>query len=433
MNIVPEWFKKTSIYQINPRTFSPEGTIKAVTKELPVLAKLGFGVMYLCPIFKEDTSENKENWSKRQLASQTENPKNPYRMDDYFEVDSEYGTMDDLREFTKEAHRLGMRVILDLVYLHIGPNADILKTHPEFAERNEDGNIKCTEWNFPYLNYENEGLREYLWCNMTYYIGVIGVDGFRCDVGDGVPLDFWSEGKRRIRAINPDVVMINEGVKSEYLEVFDANYGFYWHQLIYDLLHGSITAADLLAKYNDFSERYKGAPVLRDMDNHDTVTDWPYRIEEHFGSHCMELILAINYIIDGVPMVYCGNELADKAMLNMFANRFHMGKFEVTDRNAKGDAVDRRKKIVKLLNELKSTNATLQNGKTEWPESNADHILAFSRISDDQKLTFIGNFSDKEVKTDIDIKGKMLLSNNADMTDGMLNLSKYGYVIVREG
>ena len=186
-NTVPAWFKKTSVYQINPRTFSAEGTIKAVTKELPVLAELGFGIMYICPIFKEDVSENKENWSKRQLASKTENPKNPYRMDDYFEIDSEYGTMDDLREFVKESHRLGMRVILDLVYLHIGPNAEIFRSHPEFAAKNEDGSIKLTRWNFPYLNYESEGLREYLWCNMTYYIGVIGADGFRCDVGDDVP------------------------------------------------------------------------------------------------------------------------------------------------------------------------------------------------------------------------------------------------------
>ena len=194
---VPNWFQKASIYQINPRTFSSEGTIKAVTKELTTLAELGFGVMYLCPVFEEDASENQENWSKRQIASNTENPKNPYRMNNYFKIDSEYGNMDDLCEFVSESHRLGMRVILDLVYLHIGPNAEILKEHPDFAAKNEDGTTKLTYWNFPYLNYENEGLKEYLWCNMTYYVGVIGVDGFRCDVGDCVPLDFWREGKRR--------------------------------------------------------------------------------------------------------------------------------------------------------------------------------------------------------------------------------------------
>lgn len=83
----PDWFKKTSVYQVNPRTFSREGTIKAVTDELPTLKELGFGIIYLCPIFKTDDSKDKAYWSPRQIASNTENPKNPYRMVNYFEID----------------------------------------------------------------------------------------------------------------------------------------------------------------------------------------------------------------------------------------------------------------------------------------------------------------------------------------------------------
>jgi hypothetical protein len=58
---IPEWFSKGSVYQINPRTFSSEGTIKAVTEQLPFLADLGFSIMYLCPIFSEDDSTDKKN------------------------------------------------------------------------------------------------------------------------------------------------------------------------------------------------------------------------------------------------------------------------------------------------------------------------------------------------------------------------------------
>lgn len=431
-NAVPAWFKKTSVYQINPRTFSAEGTIKAVTKELPVLAELGFGIMYICPIFKEDVSENKKNWSKRQLASKTENPKNPYRMDNYFEIDSEYGTMDDLREFVKESHRLGMRVILDLVYLHIGPNAEIFRSHPEFAAKNEDGSIKLTRWNFPYLNYESEGLREYLWCNMTYYIGVIGADGFRCDVGDDVPLDFWREGKRRIKAINPEAIMINEGKKAEYLTVFDANYGFSWHKSIYDLLHKSITAKDLISDHSAVRAECDGELILRDMDNHDTVTDWPYRIEEHFGSKCMDAILVLNYTVDGIPMVYCGNELSDKAKLNMFANRFHMGNFEVTDRSTVSEESEKRKLLVKKLNTLKAENEILQNGSTVWLETDSDSILAFERVLDGKKLTYVGNFADEKAETDLTVNGDILLSAGVRIENDKLTLSKYGYVVFME-
>lgn len=431
--MVPTWFQKTTIYQINPRTFSAEGTIKAVTKELTLLAELGFGVMYLCPIFEEDSSTDRTHWSKRQLASQTENPKNPYRMNDYFEIDSEYGNMQDLREFVSKAHRLGMRVILDLVYLHIGANARIFQTHPEFAARNEDGSMKLTRWNFAYLNYESEGLREYLWCNMTYYIGVIGVDGFRCDVGDEVPLDFWCEGKRRIKAINPEAIMINEGEKPEYLSVFDANYGFSWHSALYELIHGSKTASCFVEKYENIKATYlDDGLILRDMDNHDTVTDWPYRIESYFGSDCMEAILATNYVIDGIPMVYGGNELADKARVSMFANRFHMGVFEVTDRNAKSADVDRRKKFIKVLNALRANCEILQNGKTKWHNTDFDWLLHFSRSSEKGCVTFIGNFGSEEIEIALDEKVENLLSNNACLQNGALKLSKYGYMIFRE-
>ena len=92
---IPQWFLKGNLYQINPRTFSPEGDLQAIARELPFLRDLGIKIVYLCPIFKEDDSQT--NWSKRQKASQTGNPKNPYRMNDYFAIDSEYGTMEDLK------------------------------------------------------------------------------------------------------------------------------------------------------------------------------------------------------------------------------------------------------------------------------------------------------------------------------------------------
>ena len=427
----PLWFKKSAVYQINPRTFSAKGTIKAVTEQLPTLADMGFKIMYLCPIFEEDDSADPQNWSIRQKASETQNPKNPYRMNDYFNIDSEYGTMDDLREFVSESHRLGMYVLFDLVYLHIGPNAKVIKTFPDFAAKNEDGTIKYTRWNFPYLNYESQGLREYLWSNMVYYVGAIGVDGFRCDVGDEVPLDFWREGVNRIRAIKPDVIMINEGQKAEYLDVFDANYGFYWHSCLFNILNGTITAKDIIEKYIYYKNLYPlDGIVLRDMDNHDTVTDWPYRIEEHFGNDCMELILAINYMIDGVPMVYCGNELADKSRLSMFANRFYPGAFEFTDRNAAGKQVERRKEIIRKLNTMKADMSVLTDGETEWISTENDSVLAFKRTGSDEQILFAGNFSENDAEVILK-NGDVLLSNNATVKNGTVKLSPYGYVIIR--
>ncbi len=434
----PEWLMTSSIYQINPRTFSAEGTIKAVTKELPFLAELGFGAMYLCPIFEADDSEDRAYWSVRQKASETGNAKNPYRMNDYFKIDSEYGTMEDLYEFVQEAHRLGMRVLLDLVYMHIGPNAPIIKTHPEFAQQDAEGNIIYSKYFFPYLDFNCQGLREYLWSNMTYYIGALDVDGFRCDVADAVPIDFWVEGRRRIHEIKPDAVLISEGYDWSYLERgFDVSYCFDWHKDVYGMFSGKYNAADVRRRSEERSKEIpKGGMLLRDIDTHDTVTDWPVRTEILAGHDGMELIEVLNYFIDGIPMVYCGNELGDTAKLSMFANRFHMGKFEVTDRSIATEEYSiRRQQIIKRLNQLKKEYSILRYGTTEWLDnSNAENVVSFRRVHGDKQVIVIANVADAECKVTVEkIPGdcSVLLENKGMLIDkGVLKLEARGYIVL---
>ena len=436
----PEWLSRSAVYQINPRTFSADGTIRAVTNELPKLKELGFRVMYLCPIFEEDDSENRDFWSTRQKKSETNNPKNPYRMNNYFKIDSEYGTEDDLREFIEEAHRLGMRVLLDLVYLHIGPNAPILKRHPEFARQDRDGNIICTEWNFPYLDYTSDGLREYLMCNMIYYLGEMDADGFRCDVGDGVPTDFWVEARRRMKAVKPDSVLINEGSNwNNLLKGFDSSYCFDWHVNLYKAFSGEISAAEC----RSFLERLaneipSGAKLIFDIDNHDTVTDLPKRTEKVAGHNGMEQIEVINYLLDGIPMVYCGNELADEAYHSLFANRFHMGRFETTDRRGL-ETLDyslRRQEIMKGLNTLKLESDILCYGSTVWVDNSApEKLLSFSREYNGKKITFIGNISREKAASEFNAEfgGRVLFSNGAEkISDGTIELEPRGYVVLEK-
>lgn len=436
----PEWLSRSAVYQINPRTFSADGTIRAVTNELPKLKELGFRVMYLCPIFEEDDSENRDFWSTRQKKSETNNPKNPYRMNNYFKIDSEYGTEDDLREFIEEAHRLGMRVLLDLVYLHIGPNAPILKRHPEFARQDRDGNIICTEWNFPYLDYTSDGLREYLMCNMIYYLGEMDADGFRCDVGDGVPTDFWVEARGRMKAVKPDSVLINEGSNwNNLLKGFDSSYCFDWHVNLYKAFSGEISAAEC----RSFLERLaneipSGAKLIFDIDNHDTVTDWPKRTEKVAGHNGMEQIEVINYLLDGIPMVYCGNELADEAYHSLFANRFHMGRFETTDRRGL-ETLDyslRRQEIMKGLNALKLESDILCYGSTVWVDNSApEKLLSFSREYNGKKITFIGNISREKAASGFNAEfgGRVLFSNGAEkISDGTIELEPRGYVVLEK-
>ena len=431
----PEWFNKNAVYQINPRPFSEEGTIKAITKELPFLKELGFNIVYLCPIFEEDDST--DSWSNRQTASKTMNPKNPYRMNDYFKIDEEYGTLADLEEMISKAHELDMKVLLDMVYAHIGPNAPIIGRHPEFVQQNDDGSFICTAWHFPALDFRSEGLREYLYCNMVYYIAVLDADGFRLDVGDMIPVDFWKEARRRIQTVKKDAVLINEGTGFENMvTAFDSCYCFDWHSYIRLVYCGTESATKIREFHEDLAEKMpRGAKLLRDIDNHDTVTDWEGRTETIAGNKGMEQIEVVNYLIDGIPMVYTGNELACEAHLNMFANRFYMGEYEVTDRSKKNtEASLRRQEIIKTLNKMKSQSELLELGKTEWIDtSEPDSVVAFKRVLDGREIIFVGNAKNTEVAVEIkDLPNnkKCTLCNGEHKTDGnVLHLSPYEYVV----
>lgn len=431
----PEWLARSAVYQVNPRTFSKEGTIRAVAGELPYLKSLGFGIVYLCPVFEEDDSTDKRFWSERQKASETNNPKNPYRMNDYFSIDEEYGTMNDLKELIKKAHELDMKVILDLVYAHIGPNAPIVKRHPEFIKQNPDGSFITTCWHFPELDFKCEGLREYLYCNMTYYIGVCDADGFRCDVGDAVPVDFWKEARRRMQRIKPDSILINEGVGYEKMAIaFDSSYTFGWHDRLYDIFCGDGEARTLSERWKEFNDAAPtGALLLHDMDNHDTVTDWPTRVEKGATHAGMEQILVINYLIDGIPMVYTGNELACTAHLNMFANRFHMGKFEVTDRARKSTPESmRRQDIIKKLNKLKKESDVLRFGETVWIDSyDGECIISFKRRLENDEIVFIGNAKDKSCEILLDFVPENILLGNFTVSGSTLTLKPYQYIVFK--
>ena len=115
----PEWLTRGVMYQVWLRGFTPEGTLRAATKRLPSVAELGANILYLSPVCLQDDDMRQEFWSKRQMASGTNNPRNPYRIKDYNQVDPEYGNDADLREFVVTAHKLGLHVLLDLVYFQL--------------------------------------------------------------------------------------------------------------------------------------------------------------------------------------------------------------------------------------------------------------------------------------------------------------------------
>ena len=269
---------------------------------------------------------------------------------------------------------------------------------------------------------------------VKYYISVIDVDGFRCDVGDYIPIDFWNEAKKRITRVKSDAVLINEGLKYYYMETaFDACYCFDWHECVRKIFCGTDSASTIKEMYENL-DLPKGGKLLRDIDNHDTVTDWIGRTETVCGHNGMEQIEVINYLMDGIPMVYAGNELACEAHLSMFANRFFPGSFDVTDRNDKySEKSKRRQQIITFLNKIKTEKELLYLGKTIWIENSMpDIVLSFKRVLADEEILFVGNTKNTAVDVDIAIpkdKKCMLTNGQNPQSGGKLHLEPYEYAV----
>ena len=381
--ISPPYLYSSVIYQLFLRAFTPGGTLNDAAKLLPHLAEIGVDIVYLCPVNTADDDPDTAHWSDRQNRSGLDNPKNPYRIADYFAVDPEYGTDDDLKAFIRVAHQLGLSVILDLVYLHCGPKAVFLQEHPDYVKLDEQGNIAFGPWHFPLLNFDNPELREYLVDNMLHYILNFGVDGFRCDVATSIPLDFWENARLQLEDVRPDIIMLSEGEKPEYQELaFDMSYNFSWSTMINNLFDGKKNAQDLRNLWEAQHEKFPvGNLFIRSNDNHDIANDaYDNRQEKRWNPGAGDAALLINFTIDGIPFVYNGQEIADAHQHSIYGDRLHghglcidWSKLLTTDGNA-------RLEFFKKLTELRHEATTLTEGDTVFVDNTTpEAVVSFLR------------------------------------------------------
>ncbi len=150
------------IYELHVGTFTPEGDWQAAARQLPELAAAGIGLIEMMPIAD---FPGRFGWGYDGVALFA-----PTRL---------YGRPDDLRHLINAAHQLGMGVLLDVVYNHLGPDGNYLRdfSTPYFTDR-----YQC-EWGDA-LNFDGPGaqpVREFFVTNARYWIEEFHFDGFRLD------------------------------------------------------------------------------------------------------------------------------------------------------------------------------------------------------------------------------------------------------------
>ena len=202
------WWANAVVYQIYPRSFQDSngdgiGDLKGITSRLDYLADLGVDVLWLSPVYRSPQDDN------------------GYDISDYQDIDPLFGTLEDMDELLDEAHKRGLRIVMDLVVNHTSdehawfqasrdkddPHADWYWWRPARpghepdtpgAEPNQWGSYfggsaweydpKRGEYYFhqfskkqPDLNWENPEVRKAVYKMMNWWMDR-GIDGFRMDV-----------------------------------------------------------------------------------------------------------------------------------------------------------------------------------------------------------------------------------------------------------
>ncbi len=403
----PEWFRKGITYQIMLRCMSEEGTLKGAEAHLERLLDLGVNTVYLLPVNVADTDMDQAFWSPRQVKSGFNDPRNSYRAADYFHVDPEYGTDQDLKDFVDHAHSLGMKVMLDMVFFHCGPGAQVIKQHPEYFQLDENGKPKPGRWRFPVFDLSRRDVREYFKTVMLYYVADYNVDGFRLDVADRIVLDFWEEMRAALDEFRPGIVLAAEGQRApNTLYAMDVNYGrpiTLWPITKY--FDTSLTSpedcdASVIRREHEkyTAQSPKGTLWWNHMENHDTSTDtYDDRHEKVWGYDRCTLAMAYCFAIDGVPFLFCGEEVCYDKRVSMFGHKDCWINWKEYLDLPQARA---REANIKSWVAMRKDYSALTDGETIWIDNDRPkEVLSFRRHDGVSKdVVFVGNFSGKKVK-----------------------------------
>jgi glycosidase len=293
----PEKAASLTIYEVNIRQHTPEGTINAFIKDLPRLKDLGIGMLWIMPVQPIGIKNRKEP-----LGSY-------YSIRDYKKVNEKFGTEADFKNLVTKVHELGMYIILDWVPNHTAWDNPWITEHPEYYAKDDKGNIKYeADWtDIALLDHTNAGTRSAMIDAMKYWVTEMDVDGFRCDhAGHEIPLYFWEEATEELDKLK-DLFWLAEWDGARMHLEFDATYAWELLHIGENVAQGkgnANTIANWIEK--DIKEYGRKAFRLTISTNHDENSWSGTEFEKYGAGH--KTIAAFIFSAYGVPMMYSGQE-----------------------------------------------------------------------------------------------------------------------------
>ncbi len=378
-----QWLDTCVLYEVNVRQFTEEGTFKAFEKHLDRLKDMGVNTLWFMPIHPISETERKGT-----LGSY-------YAVDDYTAVNPEFGTMEDFQHLVDKAHDMGFKVIIDWVANHTGWDHDWITEHPEWYDRDENGNITYSyDWSdIAELNYDNFEMRAQMIKAMQFWIEEVGIDGFRCDHAIGVPASFWNAAVYKLKSINSDIMMLAEVSAAQSLTkyAFDSCYNdqLYGQSL---MIKGGVATSTIMQGMTLNANYVEGSFPMNYLDNHDK-NSYEDSIVGRFGD-TYEPLMALTFLSIGYPLIYTSNEQGYDHEIEFFEKDAVKWEDEL-----------KYEEFFTELSALKHNYKSLASSSTDLhflPVTNS-HVFSFSRTSETDSVYYVGNLYYDEIP-DVDVE-----------------------------
>lgn len=450
-------------YEIFVRAFSDSngdgiGDLKGITQKLDYLSKdLGVTGIWLMPINPSPSYHG-------------------YDVTDYYGINPDYGTMEDLKELLKEAHKRNIKVIMDLVVNHSSKEHSWFKdavnnkdskyrNYYIWADKNTDitegSAISVNPWvpikddhyyalfweGMPDLNLDNKDLKEEIKKIAKSYLD-IGMDGFRLDAAMHIyketdkNLEWWKEFNKYVKNQNKDAILVGEvwdktPMIAEYFKSLDSAFNFPVAEAILEMTksgsvgNGSFVIDNAYTQYAEKAQDYIDSPFLTNHDQN-RVMSILNDVEK------AKKAAAIYLTLPGTPYIYYGEETGMTGMKpdEKIREPFIWDNKELSKNTKWIESTNDSDKVAvnvqlkdknSLLNfyktiiGIRNNSDALKYGKIELLETESSNVLGFKRTQDNKSVYVYVNLGEASSIEKIDLrKAKVLYSNKRN--ENSLNL-----------
>lgn len=344
------------------------GDIKGITLMLDIIEEHGFTAISLSPLMENAPDGYHGYW-----------------IEDFFQVETEFGTLEDLQKLVEEAHKREIKVFLELVTNYVAQSSPLVNDESKsdwFMEVTATP-IEATEWLHDVVQFDqtNSEVQEYLFDVADYWIEAANIDGYILHGADQASEDFLEKLTEHIKSNHPKFYLVANSLQGDHIEALCSNdhIDAIAHQALSEKITdvfahvdtpvsqlyetSTQTDCDKMMLFADNKNMARFSNVVAD-EGRNAVTTW-------------SLALAYLYLTPGVPIIYQGSEVP------MYGPGYPENQLMVDSISADPDL----KKVFERLSSTREMFEPLIYGEFEQVATDEGFSL-FKRTLDEQVIYF---------------------------------------------